>query len=67
VKRRFESADGLDVSWQIVWPARLRKEFLKLVHSGVTGGHLGRRRTEAAIQSRAYMSMSMSIVDLYSA
>jgi len=48
-----------------VWPARLRKEFLELVHSGVTGGHLGRRRTAAAIQSRAYWPSWSSDLDMY--
>jgi len=49
LKWRFESLDSLHIYWQIVWPARLRKEFLQLVHGGVTAGHLSRRCTAAAI------------------
>lgn len=54
LKRRFESADGREVRWQIVWPTKFRQQFMELAHGGMTGGHLGRRRTAATIQSRAY-------------
>ena len=32
LKRRFESADGLTVRWQVVLPTLLREEFLELAH-----------------------------------
>lgn len=35
-------------------PVSLRSEFMQMAHGGMTGGHFGRRRTSAAIQSRAY-------------
>jgi len=54
LKRRFESVDGTTCRWQIVWPKQLRTEFLKIAHSGMTGGHLGCKKTAAAVQSRAY-------------
>ena len=54
LKRRFEAADGRSVSWQVVWPVVLRDDFLCMVHEGMTGGHLGRRRTAHAVQCRAY-------------
>ena len=54
LKRRFESADGLSIYWQVVWPHSIRDEFLRLAHGGMNGGHFGRRRSAAAIQSRAY-------------
>jgi len=54
LKRRFESADGKTVWWQAVMPASLRTEFIQIAHGGMTGVHFGRRRTAAAIQSRAY-------------
>ena len=54
LRRRFETADGLSERWQVVWPATLRTEFLKVAHRGMTADHLGRRRTAVAIQSRAY-------------
>ena len=41
LKRRFESADGLTVRWQVVLPTLLREEFLGLAHGGMTGGHFG--------------------------
>ena len=54
LKRRFEAADGLSSYWQVIMPTSLRNEFISLAHGGMTGGHFGRRRTTAAIQSRAY-------------
>ena len=54
LRRRFESADGKIVKWQIVWPSALRCQLLEIAHGGMTGGHLGRRRTAATIQSRIY-------------
>jgi len=52
-KRRFESADGLSVYWQVVWPCSIRGEFLRLAHGGMNGGHFGRMHNVAAIQSQA--------------
>ena len=54
LQRRFESPDGISVKWQTVLPLKLRKEFLSAIHGGMTGGHLGRKRTAASIQARAY-------------
>jgi len=48
------SADGKSVRWQVVMPVSVRSEFMQMVHGGITGGHFGRLRTSAAIQSRAY-------------
>jgi hypothetical protein len=65
LKRKFESPDGLSERWQIVWPKSLRTEFLTIAHGGMTGGHLGRRRTASAIQSRAYWPTWSSDLDLF--
>ena len=54
LKRRFESADGKKESWQVIIPKTLREEFLKTIHGGMSGGHLGLKKTSAAIQQRAY-------------
>jgi len=54
LKRRFESADGKTEKWQIIWRKSLRSEFLEMVHGGMTGGHMGLKKTAAAVQSRAY-------------
>ena len=52
--RMFEEADGT-VSWpQIIMPKEIRAEFLRNIHAGVGGGHLGRHRTELAVSARAY-------------
>jgi len=54
LKHRFEAVDGLSSYWQVIMPTSLRNEFIYLTHGGMTGGHFDRRRTTAAIQSRAY-------------
>jgi transposase InsO family protein len=54
LRRRFEEVDGQEASWQIVLPKAFRQEFLNIAHSGMTGGHLGERKTALAVQSRAY-------------
>ena len=65
LKRRFEAADGKSVQWQVVVPASLRVEFMQLAHGGMTGGHFGRRRTLAAVQSRAYWPCWRSDVEKF--
>jgi len=52
LKRRFKEANGLSSYWQVIIPTSLRNEFVCFAHGGMTGGHFGRRRTSAAIQSR---------------
>jgi len=39
---------------QLLLPKTMREEFLKLAHTGITGGHLGVRRTRWQIRRRAY-------------
>ena len=65
LKRRFESADGSSSHWQVVWPASLRTEFLTMVHEGMSGGHLARRRTAAGIQSRAFWPTWSSDLNMF--
>ena len=65
LQRKFESVDGLSTHWQVILPQSLRKEFLSVIHGGMTGGHLARRRTAAAIQLRAYWPTWSSDVDLF--
>jgi hypothetical protein len=52
--RCFETIDGRMECLQTVLPSCRRLEFIRLVHEGPTGGHLGRRRTERQVQLRAY-------------
>jgi len=43
--------DGIE---QLLLPKALREPYMKLAHTGVTGGHLGIRRTRWQIRRRAY-------------
>lgn len=52
--RRFFSADGKSSYTQVIIPKLLRTEVVCMVHSGIGGAHLGRRRTELAVRARAY-------------
>ena len=65
LQRRFESLDGSTVNWQIVLPVKLRKEFLSVIHGGMTGGHLARKRTAASVQARAYWPTWSSDLDQF--
>ena len=54
LKRRIESIDGKSERWQVVLPKELRSDFLTHAHGGMTGGHLGLKKTTGNVQSRAY-------------
>src|SRR6218665_2165023 len=53
--RKWLDAEDSHVHWnQILLPPPRRVELIRLVHEGMTGGHLGLRRTSAQVQRRAY-------------
>ena len=54
IYRRFYSCDGVPSFLQLVVPYEYRNEFIRLAHEGMTGGHLGRKRTEAQVRNRGY-------------
>ena len=65
LQRRYESLNSSTVTWQTVLPMKLRKEFLSVIHGGMTGGHLARKRTAASIQARAYWPTWSSDLDSF--
>jgi RNase H-like domain found in reverse transcriptase/Integrase zinc binding domain len=52
--RRWINSKNETLWLQLVVPRSLRSHFLTLAHSGMTGGHLGFRKTMDQIQRRAY-------------
>jgi len=52
--RKWTSIYGTSDRLQIVLPHQYRPEFIRLVHTGMTGGHLGRTKTEEQVRTRAY-------------
>ena len=52
--RKWAMLDGTPDRWQVVLPVCYRSEFIKLAHSGATGGHAGRSKTQHQVQLRAY-------------
>ena len=52
--RRWISSKNETLWLQLIVPRSLRSHFLTLAHSGMTGGHLGFRKTLDQIQRRAY-------------
>lgn len=54
-----------DGTRQLVVPKKLRYDFTRLAHSGMTGGHLGVRRTRLQVRRRAYWPGWSKDVDLF--
>jgi hypothetical protein len=52
--RRFEDPEGIRIMWQLVIPEQYRQTVMEQAHGGMTGGHLGRAKTEDQISRRAY-------------
>jgi len=52
--RRFEDVTTQAVHWQVVLPKCFREEFLQSVHAGPTAGHMGLKKTAAAVQARVF-------------
>ena len=52
--RRWEDPEGVRTSWQVVVPEEFRKPLFDRAHSGMSGGHLGLRKTEDQLNRRMY-------------
>jgi len=52
--RKWVSADGLHQRWQLIPPRSIQGDLMRITHVGMTGGHLGIRRTTHQLQLRAY-------------
>jgi hypothetical protein len=60
--RRWLRFDGAPEASQLIPPRSHREQLMKIAHVGMTGGHLGLRRTLAQVQARAYWAGSISAV-----
>jgi hypothetical protein len=65
LRRRFDEMNAKSTSWQIVLPSIFRKEFLRIAHGGMTGGHLGKSKMKVSVQKRAFWPTWSSDVDLH--
>ena len=52
--RRFIDAEGRTKKLQLITPAVLGPELIRLCRTGITGGHIGFRKTVAQVVRRAY-------------
>jgi RNase H-like domain found in reverse transcriptase/Reverse transcriptase (RNA-dependent DNA polymerase)/Integrase core domain/Integrase zinc binding domain/Zinc knuckle len=52
--RKFETAVGDSHHLQLIVPKSLQNDFMTRAHTGLTGGHLGYKRTKAQISKRGY-------------
>jgi transposase InsO family protein len=52
--RRWDSLDGTHHHYQLIPPKSYRNELIQEAHTGITGGHLGIKKTEDQLQRRAY-------------
>lgn len=50
---KFENTRG-SISWLAVIPASAKETILKQLHDGITGGHLGTKKTLLKIQQRYF-------------
>ena len=60
--RRWESADGLHIRYQLVLPKQMIPEVLKHLHNSPSAGHLGVSRTLANVKLRFYWPMHQTDV-----
>jgi hypothetical protein len=54
LKRVLESEDGTKKKFQLIIPRKRVAEVLKLIHDGVSGGHLGIHKTLEKVRERFY-------------
>ena len=52
--RVWKMHDGTEDRYQIIMPKIYRSQMISMVHTGMTGGHLGRSKTEEQLRRRAY-------------
>ena len=52
--RKWVSNDGLHQRWQLVPPKSIQDQLMTMAHTGMTGGHMGIKRTQQQLQLRAY-------------
>ena len=52
--RQWVTEDQLQERWQLVPPSSIRQQMMNTAHTGMTGGHLGTRRTMGQLQLRAF-------------
>ena len=52
--RKWEEPDGHSYSWQLIVPYKFRRDLFQRAHTGMTGGHLGYKKTEGQLQRRMY-------------
>ena len=62
--RRWTSTTSNSNRRQVVMPKKYRQQFIKLAHSGMTGGHLGKTKTLEQISLRAFWPCWKSDVSL---
>ncbi len=61
--RRWESAVGDEVHWQLVIPRELKSKVLHQLHDTKTAGHLGSKKTQSRLSKRFYWHGSISDVE----
>ena len=52
--RKWTPLYGGTENWQIILPRSYRKDFIRMTHVGMTGGHLGRSKTQDQVSRRVY-------------
>jgi len=63
--RRFIDTEGRTKRLQLIVPAVLRPEVLRMCHTGMTGGHLKFRKTVDQVARRAYWAGYRSVVQRF--
>jgi transposase InsO family protein len=60
--RRFEDVQRNTSHLQLIVPRKLQEAFVRQCHEGMTGGHLGRYKTEIQVSRRAYFQGWRAVV-----
>ena len=63
--KHFQKADETDNYWQLIVPAAIKRDVVQQMHSSITAGHLGVKKTKAKVNQGYYWYNLKEDIGLY--